>query len=663
MWRMLTAEARDLEVELLRLRRPRRLGHRALARALRRSPRPAARWSTRCSRAFRFADGRIAEHADSFSFHSWAWQALGVRARDPRHVEGRPRRRAAARAQAPARVHGRGWMTGSPELRASDADRERAVGRLREHSLAGRLTVEELDERSAAAFAATTVGELDALLADLPRERAPAAPPAGAGGRPSRAGSAGARSPYVFEHPVRPGKAMEHALATMAPRSPRRLRARGARRRAAGVRLRLPPGLGGDPLHPDPVPGPAVPADQGPRPRHGRVRAARRGAGRGRSCAAARRGGCGARSPGSGRPERAPTARSGRSQERADTGSHALLRPPPRPAARRSPRAPAASPSCSPAPLRRRRRSTSPRRRPRPRHDPGEDRGAVLRRRGAEPLRHPREQGRVRACSRAPRWRSPCTCSTPPPTAPRSPAHVDVWRANAAGRHPPLAARPPHRRRPGRPRPPARRRAADRPRAAVARRPHARAPQPVTLRAGKRTLRLPIETGTRAGGAQLTLVPDRRGGQPPRHPPHGPRAAPPLSALLLALRLALLDLVAELGHHVRVAQRGDVAELAALGDVAQQPAHDLARAGLGQVVGPDDPLRPRELADPLRDVLADVADQLVGRRRRRPRASRTRSRTGPCPRRPGRSPPPRRRASRRRSPTRSRRSTSGGRRR
>ncbi|MEZ0292457.1 MAG: hypothetical protein ACAH82_07930, partial [Solirubrobacteraceae bacterium] len=27
-----------------------------------------------------------------------------------------------------------------------------------------------------------------------------------------------------------------------------------------------------------------------------------------------------------------------------------------------------------------------------------------------------------------------------------------------------------------------------------------------SLRAGKRTLRLPIETGTRAGGAQLTLV-------------------------------------------------------------------------------------------------------------------------------------------------------------
>ena len=52
---------------------------------------------------------------------------------------------------------------------------------------------------------------------------------------------------------------------------------------------------------------------------------------------------------------------------------------------------------------------------------------------------------------------------------------------------------------------------------------------------------------------------------------------------------------------VGVAQGGDVAERAAFGDVAQQPAHDLARAGLGQVVGPDDPLRAGELADPLGD--------------------------------------------------------------
>src|SRR5919107_3870046 len=85
-------------------------------------------------------------------------------------------------------------------------------------------------------------------------------------------------------------------------------------------------------------------------------------------------------------------------------------------------------------------------------------------------------------------------------------------------------------------------------------------------------------------------------------------AAEPTSVLLL---LALLDLALELLHHVGVAQRRDIAELLALGDVTQQAAHDLARARLGQVVGPDDPLRPRELADPLGDVLADVGDHLV----------------------------------------------------
>jgi len=64
-------------------------------------------------------------------------------------------------------------------LRASDADRERAVDLLRGHAAIGRLTVDELDERCAAAFAAKTFGELDALTADLPPISAPpaAAPP------------------------------------------------------------------------------------------------------------------------------------------------------------------------------------------------------------------------------------------------------------------------------------------------------------------------------------------------------------------------------------------------------------------------------------------------------------------------------------------------------
>ena len=56
-------------------------------------------------------------------------------------------------------------------VRASDADRERVAGSLRDHAVAGRLTTEELDERSGRAFAARTLGELDTLLADLPGAR------------------------------------------------------------------------------------------------------------------------------------------------------------------------------------------------------------------------------------------------------------------------------------------------------------------------------------------------------------------------------------------------------------------------------------------------------------------------------------------------------------
>jgi len=60
-------------------------------------------------------------------------------------------------------------------LRASDEDRERAAEALRRHCAVGRLTVDELDERMEAAFAARTVGELAVLLADLPDAR-PAPP-------------------------------------------------------------------------------------------------------------------------------------------------------------------------------------------------------------------------------------------------------------------------------------------------------------------------------------------------------------------------------------------------------------------------------------------------------------------------------------------------------
>jgi hypothetical protein len=63
-------------------------------------------------------------------------------------------------------------------LRASDADRERFVEALRQHHVEGRLTVEELTERTERAYAARTHGDLDALATDLPPPRPPASQPA-----------------------------------------------------------------------------------------------------------------------------------------------------------------------------------------------------------------------------------------------------------------------------------------------------------------------------------------------------------------------------------------------------------------------------------------------------------------------------------------------------
>jgi hypothetical protein len=56
-------------------------------------------------------------------------------------------------------------------LRTSDAERDRAVERLRDHAGAGRLDVEELEQRVGGALTARTHGELDALLSELPRPR------------------------------------------------------------------------------------------------------------------------------------------------------------------------------------------------------------------------------------------------------------------------------------------------------------------------------------------------------------------------------------------------------------------------------------------------------------------------------------------------------------
>ena len=53
-------------------------------------------------------------------------------------------------------------------LRAADSDRTAVATVLGEHMAAGRLTVEEYEDRLARAYAAKTYGDLDALTVDLP---------------------------------------------------------------------------------------------------------------------------------------------------------------------------------------------------------------------------------------------------------------------------------------------------------------------------------------------------------------------------------------------------------------------------------------------------------------------------------------------------------------
>lgn len=58
----------------------------------------------------------------------------------------------------------------NPDMRASDGDRDRVAESLREHCAVGRITVDELEERLEAVYAAKTLGDLERVTADLPEE-------------------------------------------------------------------------------------------------------------------------------------------------------------------------------------------------------------------------------------------------------------------------------------------------------------------------------------------------------------------------------------------------------------------------------------------------------------------------------------------------------------
>jgi Domain of unknown function (DUF1707) len=57
------------------------------------------------------------------------------------------------------------------QMKASDADRDEVIATLSEHFQAGRLTTEELEDRTGRALSARTLGQLDALTTDLPAGR------------------------------------------------------------------------------------------------------------------------------------------------------------------------------------------------------------------------------------------------------------------------------------------------------------------------------------------------------------------------------------------------------------------------------------------------------------------------------------------------------------
>ncbi len=76
------------------------------------------------------------------------------------------------------------------ELRIGDGERDAAVSALGEHYAQGRLTKDELDERTDAAWTARTAADLRPLFADLPASAAarpgPPGPPASVAPPPRR---------------------------------------------------------------------------------------------------------------------------------------------------------------------------------------------------------------------------------------------------------------------------------------------------------------------------------------------------------------------------------------------------------------------------------------------------------------------------------------------
>jgi DUF1707 SHOCT-like domain len=98
-------------------------------------------------------------------------------------------------------------MTDRP-IRASDQERESVVDVLRDAYTDGRLTLDEFEERTSAAYAAKTWADLGELTADLPAE-----PLLGADlNRQRQAGQPQARPPARMPHQARRDRPLGHLL-------------------------------------------------------------------------------------------------------------------------------------------------------------------------------------------------------------------------------------------------------------------------------------------------------------------------------------------------------------------------------------------------------------------------------------------------------------------
>ncbi|KAA9152555.1 DUF1707 domain-containing protein [Amycolatopsis acidicola] len=67
-------------------------------------------------------------------------------------------------------------MTTTSRTRASDADRQRIAARVQDAGAEGRLTLDEVEQRLSAVYAARYEDELSGFVADLPAPPAPARP-------------------------------------------------------------------------------------------------------------------------------------------------------------------------------------------------------------------------------------------------------------------------------------------------------------------------------------------------------------------------------------------------------------------------------------------------------------------------------------------------------